>query len=62
MSETSFVEGKCREKRLRIKKWKRGFSLKCEGHGTLMVTPFHEETFQNELKIFCKDCEEAKTS
>ena len=56
-SNTFFETGECGERRIRIKHWKTGFSIKCmNGTKTLVSTPFDQENYSNDLSNFCEDC------
>ena len=58
MSETYLVLGRCRKKRIQVKIWDRGGSVKClDGNGTIISypTPSKIQVSQDIIEI-CSDC------
>ena len=61
-SKTERCFGDCHELVIRTKKWRAGFSIKCNSGktiNTLVSTPYDEDNFKEALANFCNGCKEA---
>lgn len=60
-TETSWIDGKCGYTRIRVKKWKAGFSIKCwKGQKTMVGRPFNEDFLKKDLLYWCDNCKETQ--
>ena len=56
-SET-WIIGKCNQRRIRVKQWQAGFSIKCSlGKKTIVGRPNDPEFLKFDLDTFCDNCE-----